>query len=102
VRDSRIFGSSFLSFPEEGGIDHERIGLDLQDRFVAERHTTPVSTVLAPNKWRNQQMNDQSVSYIQSFVTGLGEFTGVFLGVIAGTAVTILVHLYLQRRGEKG
>ena len=47
-------------------------------------------------------MSSQPVSYIQSFAAGLGEFSGVFLGVLAGTAVTILVRLYLQRRDEKG
>jgi hypothetical protein len=36
----------------------------------------------------------------QLFFTGLGAFTGVFLGVVAGTLVTILTHLWLQRRHE--
>jgi hypothetical protein len=47
-------------------------------------------------------MIEQNPSYFLLFVQGLGNFTGVFLGVVAGTAVTILVHLWFQRRKEKG
>lgn len=32
----------------------------------------------------------QAFPYTLLFWTGLGEFTGVFLGVVAGTLVTIL------------
>lgn len=36
-----------------------------------------------------------------TFLGGLGQFTGIFLGVVAGTAVTILVQKWDQLRNEK-
>lgn len=43
---------------------------------------------------------EQSIDYMALFVQGLGQFTGVFLGVIAGTIVTILVHKWFTNRAE--
>ncbi|HHH50365.1 MAG TPA: hypothetical protein ENK52_05240 [Saprospiraceae bacterium] len=43
----------------------------------------------------------QAINYFTLFVQGLGQFTGVFLGVIAGTAVTLLVHHFIRKKDEK-
>jgi hypothetical protein len=37
----------------------------------------------------------------QAFFSGLGQFTGIFLGVIAGTAVTIVANSWSKRSNEK-
>ena len=46
-------------------------------------------------------MHGQEINYLQLFILGLGQFTGVFLGVIAGTIVTILVQKWVALRAEK-
>ena len=45
-------------------------------------------------------MAEQSIDYTALFFQGLGQFTGVFLGVVAGTIVTILVHRWFSSRAE--
>ena len=38
---------------------------------------------------------------LTAFVNGFGQFLGIFLGVIAGTAVTLLVQFWIRKRDEK-
>lgn len=37
----------------------------------------------------------------QTFFSGLGQFTGMFLGVVAGTAVTIVANSWTKRSNDK-
>jgi hypothetical protein len=46
-------------------------------------------------------MAEQTIQYLPLFVQGLGQFTGVFLGVIAGTLVTVLTHGHQVNSDEK-
>lgn len=46
-------------------------------------------------------METETIRYVSYLWQGFGAFTGVFLGVIAGTAVTVLVHHWFYRRNEK-
>ncbi|MBA3017464.1 MAG: hypothetical protein KJ550_09615 [Proteobacteria bacterium] len=44
---------------------------------------------------------EQTINFISLFIHGLGQFTGVFLGVLAGTAVTLLVQFLIRKKDEK-
>jgi hypothetical protein len=45
-------------------------------------------------------MEEETINYLALFSQGLGQFFGVFLGVIAGTIVTIATQHWLSKRGE--
>jgi len=49
----------------------------------------------------SEQNLEQSIDYLALFIQGLGQFSGVFLGVIAGTAVTILAQKWLTSQSEQ-
>jgi len=45
-------------------------------------------------------MKEQTIDYLYIFAQGLGQFTGVFLGVLSGTIVTILAQRWFAQRAE--
>ena len=47
-----------------------------------------------------EQNFEQTIDYLSIFTQGLGQFSGVFLGVLAGTIVTILAQKWLLNRSE--